>query len=43
MTLDSGLYFDGRFQTTDITPKGKKFNGKDNMLTQAMLTVGYKF
>lgn len=43
MTLDSGLYFDGRIQATDLTPKGMKFNSKDDLLTQAMLTVGYKF
>ncbi|WP_119011038.1 outer membrane beta-barrel protein [Vibrio superstes] len=43
MTLDSGLYFDGRLQATDLTPKPEKFNSKDHLLTQAMLTVGYKF
>ncbi|GEA60504.1 porin family protein [Vibrio comitans] len=43
MTLDSGLYFDGRIQATDISVKGAKFEGKDDLLTQAMLTVGYKF
>ncbi|GAB7220705.1 porin family protein [Vibrio comitans] len=43
MTLNSGLYFDGRIQATDMSVKGAKFEDKDDLLTQAMLTVGYKF
>ncbi|GEA49425.1 hypothetical protein VIN01S_02290 [Vibrio inusitatus NBRC 102082] len=43
MTLDNGVYFDGRIQATDVTAKGDKFNGKDDLLTQGMVTVGYKF
>ncbi|GAM59796.1 hypothetical protein JCM19231_2063 [Vibrio ishigakensis] len=43
MTLDNGVYFDGRIQATDLTPKGDKFNGKDHLLTQGLVTVGYKF
>ncbi|GAM78189.1 hypothetical protein JCM19241_4894 [Vibrio ishigakensis] len=43
MTLDNGVYFDGRIQATDVTAKGDKFNGKDDLLTQGLVTVGYKF
>ncbi|WP_047043282.1 porin family protein [Vibrio mexicanus] len=44
MTLDSGVYIDGRIQATDYTTKGEKFSGKgDEMLTQGMISVGYKF
>ncbi|GEM78599.1 porin family protein [Vibrio superstes] len=43
MTFDNGVYVDGRLQATDFSEKGKTFNAKDDLLTQGMVTVGYKF
>ncbi|MDN2480851.1 porin family protein [Vibrio agarivorans] len=43
MTLDSGLYVDGRIQATDYTPKGQSFNRTNDLVTQGLMTVGYKF
>ncbi|GAB7220707.1 porin family protein [Vibrio comitans] len=43
MTLGNGVYVDGRVQATDFSPKGGDFNAKDDLLTQGLLTVGYKF
>ncbi|CAM4393422.1 porin family protein [Vibrio agarivorans] len=43
MTLDNGVYFDGRVQATDFSQKGKSFKAKDDLMTQGLLTVGYKF
>ncbi|AIW16698.1 porin family protein [Vibrio tubiashii] len=44
MVLDNGVYIDGRIQATDSTDKDIKFKGKgSDMLTQGLVTVGYKF
>lgn len=44
MVLDNGIYIDGRIQATDSTDKATKFKGKgSDMLTQGLVTVGYKF
>ncbi|MBM7036665.1 porin family protein [Vibrio ulleungensis] len=42
MTLDNGLYVDGRIQATDFSVKGDTVT-KDDLLTQGLITVGYKF
>jgi hypothetical protein len=45
MTLDNGLYVDGRIQATDMSSKSTaaKSVTKDDILTQGLITVGYKF
>ncbi|WP_047043287.1 porin family protein [Vibrio mexicanus] len=44
MTMANGVYVDGRIQGTDYTDKNTEFTGKPGqMLTQGMVTVGYKF
>ncbi|GAM68979.1 hypothetical protein JCM19236_2976 [Vibrio sp. JCM 19236] len=43
MTLGNGVYVDGRIQATDFSPKGGDFKPKDDLLTQGLITVGYKF
>ncbi|GEA49433.1 hypothetical protein VIN01S_02370 [Vibrio inusitatus NBRC 102082] len=41
--LDSGIYFDGRIQSTDFTEKGKSLSSKLDLLTEGRITVGYRF
>ncbi|MEX0334980.1 porin family protein [Vibrio tubiashii] len=44
MVMDNGVYVDGRIQATDSTDTHTKFKGNgSDMLTQGLLTVGYKF
>ncbi|GEM78593.1 porin family protein [Vibrio superstes] len=43
MTLDNGIYVDGRVQATDFSPKSGDFDAKYDLLTQGLVTVGYKF
>ncbi|GAM57667.1 hypothetical protein JCM19231_5743 [Vibrio ishigakensis] len=43
MTLGNGVYVDGRVQATDFSPKSGDFKPKDHLLTQGLITVGYKF
>ncbi|CAM4393364.1 porin family protein [Vibrio agarivorans] len=42
LTVDNGLYVDGRVQATDVSASGK-VERKNDLLTQGVVTVGYKF
>lgn len=42
-TLDNGVYFDGRIQSTDFTAKGKSLSAKLDLVSEGRITVGYRF
>ncbi|GEM78600.1 outer membrane beta-barrel protein [Vibrio superstes] len=42
VSIDNKLYLDGRVQATNVAYDGK-LSGKEDLLTQGLVTIGYKF